>query len=579
MKNGRSIVIIVDDDITNLTIAKNTLTENYDAFTVPSGKKLFQLLEKLTPNLILLDVEMPEMDGYEVIERLKSNEATAEIPVIFVTANIDPESEVEGLSLGAIDYITKPFSRELLLKRIEVHLLVEAQRLELKNYSQNLEKMVSQKTKTVFELQSAILKTVAELVESRDNITGGHIERTQSYLKLLVDCLLEHGICTEELSAWDINLFVTSSQLHDVGKISIKDSILMKPGKLTDEEFEEMKKHAVYGIDIVEKIEASTPESAFLRHAKILAGSHHEKWNGSGYPYGFKGEEIPLQGRLMAIVDVYDALTNDRPYKKAFPHEEAVKIIRDGLGTHFDPVLGDIFLRHEKDFKHIMDQHNTGNHQLLDGNSWKSVSNAVAAIMDARSGTDPGQADRMRHHLTIFINALLKNEHYKDEVSSWDIDLFLLSAQLHDVGKIAIRDSILQKPSTLSEEEYSDVKTHANFGVKVVKQIGEDINESLLLNHAEAMTGGHHENWDGSGYPLGLRGRNIPLQARLMAIVDVYDALTIARPGRRKMSHKEAVEMIQSYSGTHFDPELVSIFLDHQEEFAEHGQSGGENSK
>jgi putative two-component system response regulator len=351
MENSRSKIVMVDDDITNLTMARDALSDDYDIFTAPSGEKMFQLLGKSKPDLILLDIEMPEMNGYEVIEILKSDESTVDIPVIFLTANIDPRNEVKGLSLGAIDYITKPFSRELLLKRIEVHLLVEKQRNELKNYGQNLANMVDKKTQTVFDLQNAILKTVAELVEFRDNITGGHIERTQNFLSSFLGFLLDHGVYVEEFSRWDLNLFVMSSQLHDVGKISIKDSILMKPGELTSEEFEEMKKHAIYGRQIIEKIEASTPENAFLKHARIFAGSHHEKWNGSGYPDGLKGDEIPLQGRLMAIVDVYDALTNDRPYKKAFTHEEAVKIISEGSGKHFDPLLCDIFMQHEKEFK------------------------------------------------------------------------------------------------------------------------------------------------------------------------------------------------------------------------------------
>ena len=353
MESDRNKIIIVDDDITNLTVGKNALADKYDVFTAPSGAKLFQLLEKLTPDMILLDIEMPGISGYEVIRKLKSSEKPAEIPVVFLTSIIDPESEVKGLNLGAIDYITKPFSRELLLKRIEVHLLIEAQKKELKNYSQNLEKMVSKKTETVFELQNAILKTVAELVESRDNITGGHIERTQEYLALFINFLLSHNIYADELGLWDINLFIMSSQLHDVGKISIRDNILMKPGELSDEENAEMKKHTTQGIMIIEKIERSTPESAFLKHAKILAGTHHEKWDGTGYPFGLKGEEIPLQGRLMAIVDVYDALTNDRPYKKAFSHDKALEIIKDGRGIKFDPKLTDIFLLYEKDFNRV----------------------------------------------------------------------------------------------------------------------------------------------------------------------------------------------------------------------------------
>ena len=347
-------IIMVDDDRTNLTIVRNALIDRYEIFTVSSGEKLFGLLEKMKPDLILLDIEMPEMNGYEVIRKLKGSEHTVDIPVIFLSAMNDPENELEGLNLGAVDYIFKPFSRELLLKRIELHLLLEAQKLELKRYSSSLEEIVFEKTQTVLELKNAVLKTVAELVEYRDNVTGGHIERTQNYLRLLVNLLLKNGVYAKELSSWDIDLFVTSSQLHDVGKISIKDSILLKPGRLTVEEFDEIKKHAAFGKEIIERIESNTRENAFLTHAKILAASHHEKWDGTGYPLGIKGEDIPLQGRLMAIVDVYDALTSHRPYKEAFTHKESIEIIKNELGRHFDPLVGEIFIRHEKEFERLM---------------------------------------------------------------------------------------------------------------------------------------------------------------------------------------------------------------------------------
>ena len=344
MGKDRKTIFLVDDDITNLTMGDNVLSEFYNVFTLNSAALLFRMLGRHTPDLILLDVEMPEMNGYETIKRLKEKMETNRIPVIFLTSKSDGESELEGLSLGAIDYIIKPFSPPLLLKRIEVHLLVESQKTELINFNNNLQGMVEAKTKTVVELQNAILKTMVELVECRDDITGGHIERTQSYLGVLLNELLERGLYKEETSCWDIDLVLQSTQLHDVGKIAIEDYILQKPGKLTEQEFARIKEHVFFGEKVIEKIKMSTTEHTFLEYAKVFAGAHHENWNGTGYPRGLKGEEIPLLGRMMAIVDVYDALVSDRPYKKALAHEEAVKIIMESSGTRFDPDVVEIFL-------------------------------------------------------------------------------------------------------------------------------------------------------------------------------------------------------------------------------------------
>jgi putative two-component system response regulator len=195
----------------------------------------------------------------------------------------------------------------------------------------------------VYDLQSSILTAVAEMVEFRDSLTGGHVSRTQRYLKLLVDTLIEENIYPDAIAAWDLDFLIPSAQLHDVGKIAISDAILKKPGKLTDEEFEEMKKHVSVGVEAIKRVESSMAEHAFLRHARVIAGMHHEKWDGSGYPNGLKGKEIPLEGQLMAIADVYDALISERPYKKPFAPEEAERIIEEGRGTHFDPLLVDVF--------------------------------------------------------------------------------------------------------------------------------------------------------------------------------------------------------------------------------------------
>ena len=362
MTAERKTIFLVDDDITNLTIGDNTLSAFYNIFTLNSAARLFKMLEKQIPDLILLDVEMPEMNGYETIKRMKENKETSNIPIIFLTAKSDSENELEGLSLGAIDYIIKPFSPPLLLKRIEVHLLVESQKRELINFNNNLQGMVEKKTKTVVELQNAVLKTMAELVECRDDITGGHIERTQGYLSILLNSLIERKLYKDETSSWDIDLVLQSTQLHDVGKIAIKDNILQKPGKLTNEEYEIIKGHALFGEEVIEKIKKNTTEHAFLDYAKIFAGSHHENWDGSGYPRGLKGSEIPLLGRIMAIVDVYDALVSERPYKDSFTHEEAVKIIVDLKGKHFDPDVIDLFLSISDKFNEVALLYKTKSH-------------------------------------------------------------------------------------------------------------------------------------------------------------------------------------------------------------------------
>ncbi|UQZ87793.1 two-component system response regulator [Deltaproteobacteria bacterium Smac51] len=337
-------IMLVDDNITNLTMGKSALAPHYDVFTIPSGEKLLKVLERTTADLILLDVEMPEMDGYQVIRILKSSPGTADIPVIFLTARTDMGSELEGLSLGAIDYITKPFSPPLLLKRLEVHLLVEAQRRQLQNYNNNLQCMVEEKTRAVLGLQRAVFDLLSEVVEYRDDVTGGHISRTRKYFLILLNGLAGGRVYASEVASWDFELMVLSSQLHDIGKVAIRDSILQKPGPLTAEEFEEMKKHTVYGPKIIEKIEKNTSERNFISHAKNMAASHHEKWDGSGYPLGLTGLGIPLPGRLMAIVDVYDALISRRPYKEPLGHGQAVNIIRCGSGSHFDPALVEVFL-------------------------------------------------------------------------------------------------------------------------------------------------------------------------------------------------------------------------------------------
>jgi putative two-component system response regulator len=344
MEHSRQLIMLVDDNRTNLLAGKTALSEDYTVLTVPSAAKMLEALEWRKPELILLDVDMPEMNGFEAIKILKGRPEAQDIPVIFLTALSECSNELEGLQLGAIDYITKPFSPPLLRQRIMLHLLLENQKRELQNYNDNLQDMVEAKTKTILKLQNKILTAMAEMVEGRDGTTGDHIENTQRYLRSLLSAVLNAGLWPEQTAQWDIELLAQSSQLHDVGKIAISDSVLKKPGKLTAEEFAEMKQHVLFGVGFIERLEEGDDEdSRFLQYAKTFAAFHHEKWDGSGYPHGLSGKDIPLLGRLMAIADVYDALTSERPYKKPFSHEEAVRIITEGEGTHFDPTLVSLF--------------------------------------------------------------------------------------------------------------------------------------------------------------------------------------------------------------------------------------------
>jgi len=341
--NKHKKIITVDDNLTNLAALKKILKPRYEVFPVSSAAMMLDLLGHIKADLILLDVEMPELDGYDAIRILKNSPDYKDIPIIFVTALNDEQNEMEGLELGAVDYIFKPYVAPLLLRRIETHLSLADHERELQHLNNIIQKQLIAKIGEVFELQTSILNIVAGMVESRDDTTGGHIHRIQKYLRCLIDGLMESNQYSDEICSWNMDFVLPSSQLHDVGKIAISDTILNKPGKLTDEEYEIMKTHAQIGKDAICRMEQTTNDSNFLKHAKNFAGAHHEKWDGSGYPKGLSGTDIPLEGRLMAIADVYDALVSARPYKDPMPPEKAAMIIRDSCGTHFDPELINAF--------------------------------------------------------------------------------------------------------------------------------------------------------------------------------------------------------------------------------------------
>ena len=340
-------IYVVDDNDTNLSMAEDALDEQYNVMTLPSAAKMFTLLEKIVPDLILLDIEMPKMDGFEALQRLKSNKAQADIPVIFLTSMTDAAVEARGFQLGVIDFIAKPFSKPVLLNRIKTH-------LDIDELIRERTTTLQQRTIQLQRLQNGLVFVLADMVENRDQGTGGHIERTTAYMKMLVDAMIAQGIYADEMSGIELDSLISSARLHDVGKITISDTILNKPGRLTEEEFQIMKSHTLEGVRIIDQIVNRTGEDEiFLHNAKLFAGCHHERWDGKGYPHGLKGMDIPLQGRIMAFVDVYDALVSERPYKKAFSHEEANRIIIENTETQFDPIIADVFCQVANDFSLI----------------------------------------------------------------------------------------------------------------------------------------------------------------------------------------------------------------------------------
>jgi putative two-component system response regulator len=342
----QKMIFVVDDNDTNLAVAKDVLKDQYRVMTLPSAEKMFTLMSKIKPDLILLDIEMPDVDGFETLEKLKADGAHADIPVVFLTSRMDVPTEARGFQRGVVDFITKPFSAPVLLNRIKTHLNIDELIRERTGQLQ-------ERTEQLQRLQNGIVFVLADMVENRDTGTGGHRERTAQYLKILIDALKARGLSLDMLSKLDLDLLISSARLHDIGKITISDTVLNKPGKLTDEEYAIMKTHTVEGERIIDEMVLRTENVDFLHHAKLFAGYHHERWDGKDYPHGLEGENIPLQGRIMAIADVYDALVSERPYKGSFSHEKAVSIIMEGAGTQFDPFFADAFLSVTDQFEQV----------------------------------------------------------------------------------------------------------------------------------------------------------------------------------------------------------------------------------
>jgi len=332
-------IYVVDDSDTNLTMVENVLEKYYNVLTIPSAEKMFEMTNKVKPDLILLDIEMPGMNGFEALERLKSTSELAVTPVIFLTGRNDANTEARGFELGAVDFITKPFSIPVLLNRIKMHL--------------DIDQLIRNRTIQLQRLQNGIVSVLADMVENRDKSTGGHIIRTTAYIKILMNAMMEHGVYAEEMNSWNLETAVSSARLHDIGKIVISDMILNKPSRLTESEYRTMKSHAAEGERIIDQIIGQTGEGEFLLNAKMFAGYHHERWDGAGYPHELCETQIPLQGRIMSVVDVYDALVSRRPYKGAFTDDEAVEIIMANTKKQYDPKITAIFFQVRNMFKEV----------------------------------------------------------------------------------------------------------------------------------------------------------------------------------------------------------------------------------
>lgn len=344
---NKPVVLVVDDTPTNIRILNELLGKEYLVRAATSGRAALEMVHTPPqPDLILLDIMMPEMDGYEVCIELKKNPLTAHIPVIFVTAMTEEDDEAKGLDLGAADYITKPYRPRLVLARVHNHLAVKKNR-------DDLYEMVNQRTDEIYRTRSITIETLASLAETRDPETGRHIRRTQRYVRMLARELRSIYPTTWPLSDPLIDLIYSSAPLHDIGKVGIPDTILLKPGALTVDEFEIMKLHTVYGYGALSSAEKQLGESSFLRVGAEIAYTHHEKWDGSGYPCQLAGTDIPMSGRLMALADVYDALVTKRVYKPPLTHEEASAIILKGSGLHFDPQVTAAFAKHSEEFHRV----------------------------------------------------------------------------------------------------------------------------------------------------------------------------------------------------------------------------------
>jgi len=334
----KQLILLVDDNPANLKGAQTILVNaGYSVAATLSGAQALKFMEKKTPDIILLDINMPEMDGFETLDKIRELENGKSVPIVFLTADTDSATEVKCFKVGALDFVGKPFVAEVLLGRVDRILTIE-------NYRKNLEKMVEQKANELTRIQENVINGIANVIESRDGSTGAHVKNTVAYVQALVNALQRRNYRPDVLTPSYAANTVRATVLHDVGKVKISDIILRKPEKLTDDEYSEMKMHAVYGGEIMKELIGSVTDDNYYEVARDIARHHHERWDGTGYPDGVKGEDIPLCSRIVAIADVYDALYSERYYKHGMPTDKVLEIMKENSGIQFDPELIDVFL-------------------------------------------------------------------------------------------------------------------------------------------------------------------------------------------------------------------------------------------
>lgn len=364
--SDKPVVLIVDDEPDVLKIVGTMLKPQFRINTASDGRGAMRaVLDDPLPDVVLLDIMMPNMSGIEVCRFLKADDRTRHIPVIFLTALGDVGDEQRGFEVGGSDYIVKPISMPILLARVKTHIALKAAADFLRDKNAFLEQEIARRTVELRVIQDLTIVAMASLAETRDNETGNHIRRTQNYVRVLAKRLQAHPKFASTLDDDTIEMLFKSAPLHDIGKVGIPDRILLKPGKLTPEEFEIMKTHTTLGRDAILSAERLiNAPSTFLHFAREIAYSHQEKWDGSGYPEGMVGDAIPVSARLMAVADVYDALISRRVYKPPFPHDKSVAIIREGRGSHFDPDMVDAFLEIHEEFRAIAERYSDSEEEV-----------------------------------------------------------------------------------------------------------------------------------------------------------------------------------------------------------------------